>query len=41
MDWLRVVDGYCERTGPGYWSEPLNALSNAAFLVAAWASWRR
>ncbi|MFB9187066.1 ceramidase domain-containing protein [Dactylosporangium sucinum] len=29
------VDGYCERTGPGLWNEPLNALSNAAFLVAA------
>ncbi|MET7396135.1 ceramidase domain-containing protein [Dactylosporangium sp. NPDC005572] len=29
------VDGYCERTAPGLWNEPLNALSNAAFLVAA------
>ena len=25
---------------PGYWSEPLNAVSNAAFLVAAWVGWR-
>ena len=40
VDWLRVIDGYCERTDPSYWSEPLNALSNASFLVAAWASWR-
>jgi hypothetical protein len=40
VDWLRVVDGYCERTDASYWAEPLNALSNASFLVAAWASWR-
>jgi hypothetical protein len=40
VDWLRVIDGYCERTGAGYWAEPLNALTNAGFLVAAWASWR-
>lgn len=26
---------YCERSGPGFWAEPLNALSNLAFLVAA------
>jgi hypothetical protein len=31
----RSVDIYCERTDPGFWSEPLNAASNAAFLVAA------
>lgn len=41
MDWLAAVDGYCERLGPGYWAEPLNALSNAAFLVAAFWMWRR
>ncbi|GAA1503780.1 hypothetical protein GCM10009827_016170 [Dactylosporangium maewongense] len=29
------VDSYCERTAPGLWNEPLNAASNAAFLVAA------
>jgi Ceramidase len=40
MDWFRAIDGYCERLGPGLWAEPLNAVSNAAFLVAAWASWR-
>ncbi|WP_433057001.1 hypothetical protein [Dactylosporangium sp. CS-033363] len=28
------MDGYCERLGPGLWAEPLNAVSNAAFLVA-------
>jgi hypothetical protein len=35
------LDGYCERTGPGPWAEPLNAVSNLAFLVAALALWRR
>jgi hypothetical protein len=40
MDWTRVVDGYCERTDAGYWSEPLNAVSNAAFLIAAALCWR-
>ncbi|PVB63032.1 ceramidase domain-containing protein [Labrenzia sp. 011] len=33
------VDNYCERIGPEFWSEPLNALTNAAFLVAALAAW--
>lgn len=31
----RSVDLYCERTDPGFWAEPANALSNLAFLVAA------
>lgn len=35
MDWLAPVDAYCERTGPEYWSEPVNALTNATFLIAA------
>ncbi|XVV15808.1 hypothetical protein ACQP2X_16110 [Actinoplanes sp. CA-131856] len=29
------MDGYCERLGPGLLAEPLNAVSNAAFLLAA------
>jgi len=29
-----MIDLYCERTGPEFWSEPLNALSNASFLAA-------
>ena len=41
MDWTRTIDGYCERTDPGYWAEPLNALTNAAFLLAAAAMWPR
>lgn len=34
------IDLYCERTGPEFWSEPVNALTNIAFLVAAWMGWR-
>jgi hypothetical protein len=37
----RQVDGYCERTDFGYWAEPVNALTNAAFLIAAVWMWRR
>ena len=29
------IDIYCERTGPEFWSEPLNAVTNLAFIVAA------
>ena len=35
MGWLDPVDAYCERTGPDYWSEPVNALTNLAFILAA------
>jgi hypothetical protein len=35
------VDGYCERVAPGLWAEPVNALTNIAFLAAAWVMWRR
>lgn len=35
MTWLSPVDAYCERTGPDYWSEPVNALTNLAFILAA------
>ncbi len=28
------IDNYCERTGPGLWSEPLNAITNLAFIAA-------
>lgn len=38
--WLAPVDGYCERLDAGLWAEPLNALTNAAFLVAAFLCWR-
>lgn len=35
-----MLDLYCERVGSGLWAEPLNALTNLAFLIAAWMSWR-
>jgi hypothetical protein len=31
-----VIDLYCERLGPGLWAEPLNAVTNLAFALAAW-----
>jgi len=34
------IDLYCERTGPEFWNEPFNAISNMAFIAAAWVSWR-
>ena len=33
------MDAYCERVGMGLLAEPLNAVSNVAFLLAAWAAW--
>ncbi len=35
MDWRAAIDAYCERTGPEFWSEPINAASNLAFILAA------
>lgn len=40
MDLMRAMDEYCERLGPGLFAEPLNLLSNLAFLLAAIWSWR-
>ena len=31
----RKIDGYCERLGPEFWAEPVNAVTNAAFIIAA------
>lgn len=31
----QILDAYCERTGPGLWAEPLNAVTNLAFIIAA------
>jgi len=41
MELLRQVDGYCERLGPEYWAEPVNAVTNAAFVIVAGWTWRR
>jgi len=35
MEWTAPIDAYCERLAPGLLAEPLNALSNLAFFVAA------
>lgn len=40
MTFMSYIDLYCERTAQGFWNEPLNAISNAAFLIAAWVAWR-
>ena len=43
MNWLEPIDNYCERLDPSFWAEPLNALSNASFIVAGMLllQWRR
>jgi hypothetical protein len=35
-----MIDLYCERLGPGIWAEPINALTNLAFVGAAFSAWR-
>jgi len=34
MDWQAPLDLYCERFGTGLFAEPINALSNIAFIAA-------
>jgi Ceramidase len=44
MEWSTPLDLYCERIDASFWSEPVNALSNIAFLIAAalaFELWRR
>ena len=42
MSWSQQVFNYCERgLDPGFWAEPLNAVSNAAFILAAGAAGAR
>jgi FtsH-binding integral membrane protein len=40
MDWFREVNNYCERLDNSYWAEPVNAITNASFLIAALICWR-
>src|SRR5262245_6566510 len=36
MGWAEQIFLYCERGhNPAFWAEPLNALTNAAFIIAA------
>ncbi len=41
MDLTGAIDGYCERTDPSLWSEPVNAATNIAFLAVAAMMWAR
>ncbi|ADZ71774.1 ceramidase domain-containing protein [Polymorphum gilvum] len=44
MNWTEQLNHYCERLGPGFWAEPANAVTNLAFIVAAFVGfslWRR
>ncbi len=41
MNWGEAVDLYCERTDASLWSEPVNALTNLAFILAAGTLLRR
>lgn len=36
-----VIGLYCERTSEVFWAEPLNAVTNLAFLIAAWIGWQQ
>ncbi len=39
MDWDQKIYRYCERgQDPAFWAEPLNTVSNAAFIIAALAA---
>lgn len=39
MDWSQKVFAYCERgLSPAFWAEPVNATTNAAFLIASIAA---
>ncbi len=40
MNWAESIDMYCERTDAGLWSEPVNALTNLAFIAVAIVLWR-
>ena len=35
MDWTTQVDSYCERVDFSFWSEPVNAITNLSFIIAA------
>ncbi|MFC9848096.1 ceramidase domain-containing protein [Streptomyces sp. NPDC060223] len=40
MNWSEHLDEYCERGSAAFWAEPVNAVSNLAFVMAAFALWR-
>ena len=40
-DWFEPIRAYCERNGPEFWAEPVNALTNGAFVLAGLLAARR
>ncbi|MEO0498085.1 MAG: ceramidase domain-containing protein [Pseudomonadota bacterium] len=38
--WFEAIDIYCERTDASYWAEPINAISNLAFIVSGLLAFR-
>lgn len=34
LNWFEPADIYCERVSVGFWAEPVNALTNLAFIAA-------
>ena len=40
MSWNDQIDIYCERLNPSFWAEPLNAISNGVFLIAAFFAYK-
>jgi hypothetical protein len=40
MEWFTEIDLYCERIDPGFWAEPLNAITNIAFIIASFWAWQ-
>ena len=41
MDLSKPIDIYCERLDIGIWAEPINAVTNATFILAAIFMWLR
>lgn len=41
MELTDYIDGYCERLAPGLWAEPINAVTNLAFMIVAVIMWYR
>ncbi len=39
MELNRQIDLYCERLDPSFWAEPVNAVSNLSFILAALLCW--
>lgn len=38
--WFHPVDIYCERLNASFWAEPINAITNFSFILAAFLIWR-